>query len=185
MCAEGVTPVTADDQVNSAIFEGLFVRALGDDRAMAADLLALGVDVGHLKTSYPAQTWLAALELARKRLYPEQPPAIAFRELGRVFLRGFEKTLIGSVLGVAAPLVGPARFLPRVPRMMNTVRPTGMHARLEVAGEREQVLYVLDPHASPEFFAGCFEQILTLCKATGTVAIEPSAEGGFALRIKW
>ncbi len=173
------------EEVNAAVFEGLFVRALKVDGAFAGDLRRAGVDLANLEPKYPVETWFAALDVARRRLYPGLSEIDAHRELGRTFLDGYARTLVGSVLMAAAPMVGPARLVSRVPRMLMTARPTGIRATAREIGPREWVVDVQDRFAAPGFHAGLIERGLNHCRANARIVIENRTDEGFSLRITW
>ena len=182
---EASPPDNVKEQVNAAVFEGMFVRALKADGEFKDALRQLGVDLARLEVQYPVTTWFAALDLASRRLHPTLPREEAHRELGRAFIDGYVRTLVGTVLLAAAPMLGPARLVARMPRMLNTARPSGIQASAREMGPNAWMLDVKDRFAAPGFHAGMVEQALTYCKVSATVEIVARTPEGFSLSIRW
>jgi uncharacterized protein (TIGR02265 family) len=182
---EASPPENVKEQVNAAVFEGMFVRALNADGEFKEALLQVGVDLDHLEVQYPVTTWFAALDLASRRLHPTLPREDAHRELGRTFIDGYARTLVGTVLLAAAQVIGPARLVARMPRMLNTARPSGIQASAREVGSNAWVLDVKDRFAVPGFHAGMVEKALTFTKVSATVEIEARTPEGFSLSIRW
>ena len=180
------TPVPVEERVRAAAFEGLFERALHASGPFAQELTKLGVDLRRLQDSYPIATWHAAVALARQHAYSRLSEDEANFQLGRVFVRGFATTLVGSVIAAAVPLVGPNRFLKRMPRIINTSRiGRGMEITLETVSPRDVVLHCVDPLALPYFNAGIIHEALLMCRVEPAVSVDRRGGGGFDLRAKW
>lgn len=168
-----------------SFFEGLFVRALGARGALADALRTVGVDVRHLQSSYPIEVWNDALEVAWKQCYPHLDRESAYRELGRQLAYGFIRTLVGKVVDVSLPLLGPERFVQRIPSL-SRLDTFDYEVEVERLGERRyRVSYRQDPDAKPDFMAGLFEVGLRRAGVEPTVVVTMRGPTGFDLEMRW
>jgi uncharacterized protein (TIGR02265 family) len=168
-----------------AFFEGLFVRALWAQGAFADALRTVGVDVRHLQSRYPIEVWNEALEVAWRERFPHLDREEAYRELGRQLAHGFARTLMGRVVDVSLPLLGPERFVQRIPSLS---RLDSYEYKVEVVrlGERRyRVSYRQDPDAKPDFMAGLFEVGLRKTGVEPTVTVTQREPQGFDLELSW
>ncbi len=168
-----------------SFFEGLFVRALGAQGAVADALRTVGVDVKRLQPSYPIEVWNQALEVAWEQCFPHLDRESAYRELGRQLAYGFIRTLVGKVVDVSLPLLGPERFIQRIPSLskLDTFDYSVELARL---GERHyRVSYRRDPDAKPDFMAGLFEVGLRRTGVEPAVVVTMREPAGFDLEMSW
>jgi uncharacterized protein (TIGR02265 family) len=166
-------------------FEGLFVRALEADGALADALRAVGVDVRRLQASYPIEVWNEALEVAWRQRLAHLDREAAYRELGRQLAVGFSRTLVGKVVDVSLPMLGPDRFVQRIPSLS---RLDTFEYKVDVTrlGERHyRVSYREDPDAKPDFMAGLFEEGLRRTGMAATVAVTLRVPRGFDLEMRW
>lgn len=168
-----------------SFFEGLFVRALGAEGAFADALRAVGVDVRRLQPGYPIEVWNAALEVAWKQCFAHLDRESAYRELGRHLAYGFARTLVGRVVDVSLPLLGPERFVQRIPSL-SKLDTFEYQVRVELLGERRfRVSYREDPDAKPDFMAGLFEVGLRKTGVQPLVAVTWREPKGFDLEMSW
>ena len=168
-----------------SFFEGLFVRALEARGELADALRTVGVDVRHLHSNYPIEVWNEALELAWRHRFAHLEREPAYRELGRQLALGFSRTLVGKVVDVSLPLLGPDRFVQRIPSLS---RLDSFEYQVEVArlGERHyRVCYREDPDAKPDFMAGLFEEGLRKTGIAPTVVVTRREPRGFDLELRW
>jgi uncharacterized protein (TIGR02265 family) len=168
-----------------SFFEGLFVRALEADGALADALHTVGVDVRQLQASYPIEVWNEALEVVWRQRFPQLEREAAYRELGRQLALGFTRTLVGKVVDVSLPLLGPDRFIQRIPSLS---RLDTFEYQVQVAqlGERHyRVAYREDPDAKPDFMAGLFEEGLRRTGIVPTVTVTHREPHGFHLEMRW
>ncbi len=168
-----------------SFFEGLFVRALGAEGAFAEALRTVGVDVRRLQAGYPIEVWNDALEVAWKQCFAHLEKEEAYRELGRQLAHGFSRTLVGKVVDVSLPLLGPDRFVQRIPSLS---RLDSFEYKVEVArlGERHyRVSYREDPDAKPDFMAGLFEVGLRKTGIVPVVEVTMREPTGFDLEMRW
>ncbi|WP_224246850.1 DUF2378 family protein [Hyalangium gracile] len=168
-----------------SFFEGLFVRALGAEGAFADALRTVGVDVRRLQPSYPIEVWNEALEVAWKQRFAHLERESAYRELGRQLAYGFIKTLVGKVVEVSLPLLGPERFVQRLPSL-SRLDTFDYEVEVERLAERRyRVSYRRDPDAKPDFMAGLFEVGLRRTGVEPTVTVTMRERAGFDLEMRW
>jgi uncharacterized protein (TIGR02265 family) len=166
-------------------FEGLFVRALAADEAFADALRAVGVDLRRLQPRYPIEVWNEALDVAWKHRYAHLDRETAYRELGRQWTYGFSRTLVGKVVDVSLPLLGPERFVQRIPTL-SRLDSFEYHVQVEPLGERRfRVSYRDDPDAKPDFMAGLFEVGLRKTGVEPVVVVTMREPTGFDLELSW
>jgi uncharacterized protein (TIGR02265 family) len=168
-----------------SFFEGLFVRALGAEGAFADALRTVGVDVRRLQPGYPIEVWNEALEVAWKQCFSHLDRESAYRELGRQLAYGFARTLVGRVVDMSLPLLGPERFVQRIPSLgkLDTYE---YQVRVEALGERRfRVIYWNDPDAKPDFMAGLFEVGLRKTGVQPVVVVTRREPKGFELELSW
>jgi uncharacterized protein (TIGR02265 family) len=168
-----------------SFFEGLFVRALGAEGAFAEALRTVGVDVRRLQAGYPIEIWNEALEVAWRQCFPHLEREAAYRELGRQLAYGFSRTLVGKVVDVSLPLLGPERFVQRIPSL-SRLDTFDYKVRVEPLGERRyRVTYREDPDAKPDLMAGLFEVGLRKTGVEPTVVVTHREPRGFDLELSW
>ena len=168
-----------------SFFEGLFVRALGAEGAFADALKTVGVDVRRLQPGYPIEVWNEALEVAWKQCFAHLTREEAYRELGRQMAYGFARTLVGRVVDVSLPLLGPERFVQRIPSL-SKLDSYEYQVRVESLGERRfRVHYWNDPDAKPDFMAGLFEVGLRKTGVQPVVTVARREPKAFELDLSW
>lgn len=168
-----------------SFFEGLFVRALAAEGAFADALRTVGVDVRRLQPRYSIEVWNEALEVAWKHRFPHLDREAAYRELGRELAYGFTRTLVGKVVDVSLPLLGPERFIQRIPSL-SRLDSFEYHVKVERLGERRfRVSYWEDPDAKPDFMAGLFEVGLSKTGVEPVVVVTMRGPTGFELEVSW
>lgn len=169
--------------VDHALFEALFARALDASGPFAQELAAAGYDRAAPREGYEATVLLACLAVARRHVYPALDEREAQRALGRRFVDGFRETILGRVVTTALPLLGPARFLPKLPSRFAAVR---RDARVDVkmTGPASAELAFVDPVPLGEFFAGVLDGALRLARTSPRVTLHP-APGGYVVGLSW
>lgn len=170
--------------VHRRVFDGLFVHAHAPEGAFKEALREIGYDLDHPCDKYDTAVWRRAILVARRFVYADHPDTVAFRRLGQDFVRGFSKTLIGSVFAAATPILGPSRVIHRLPRYVNTAR-DDLALTVEALGERAYRAAFQDAHPAPDFIAGIFEAIIELTGAVPDVAVTRSDASGFELTVRW
>jgi uncharacterized protein (TIGR02265 family) len=143
------------------------------------------VDVRRLQSNYPIEVWNEALEVARKHRFAHLEREAAYRELGRQLAHGFTRTLVGKVVDVRLPLLGPARFVQRIPSL-SRLASFEYQVQVEPLGERRfRVSYREDPDAKPDFMAGLFEVGLRKTGVEPQVTVTRREPKGFDLEMRW
>ncbi|MBL8921403.1 MAG: DUF2378 family protein [Myxococcaceae bacterium] len=170
--------------INHALFEGLFRRALTPDAALEGALKACGYDLRRPVDRYSGQVFAACLEATRAHLHPDQPAEEGLRALGRAFVSGFQQTILGKVVTTALPILGPARFLPRLPARFRSIR-TDASVAVELTGPASATLMFTDAQPLGPFFAGVIEAALRLAKAERPVVALQPAPDGYRLDVSW
>lgn len=171
-------------EVAQALFEGLFGRALEVDATLSAALLARGYDPKHPQDRYPGSVFAACVEAARAHLHASRPVEEGLRLLGQAFVGGFRDTILGRVLTTALPILGPARFLPRLPGRFGAIRPDATVV-VELTGPQTATLVFTDPLPLGPFFAGVVEAALRVAKAEQPKVTVSSTRTGYRLDASW
>lgn len=169
--------------VDNALFEGLFVRALDASGAFAAELAAAGYDRAAPVASYDGAVLVACLEVGHRHVYRALDAREAERELGRRFVGGFQQTILGRVVTTALPLLGPARFLPRLPTRFASLR-RDASVEVKMTGPQSAQLTFADPWPLGAFFAGVLSAALGLAKVSPRVDVH-ELPGGYRLDVAW
>jgi uncharacterized protein (TIGR02265 family) len=165
-------------------FEGMFVRALQPQGAFLEELRRLGYDPQKPEPAYPTELWIKSLEVAQRHRYPGTAPSQCLRQLGRDFARGFLDTLVGKVIGVGLPLLGPVRALKRLPSYVTTTR-NDVSVAVVAEADRRIRMRVADPFPVPEFFAGIIEVGLERAGVQATVTTENAKAGHYDMVASW
>lgn len=168
-----------------SFFEGLFIRALAAEGAFADALRTVGVDVRRLQPRYPIEVWNEALEVAWKHRFSHLAREAAYRELGRQLAHGFLRTLVGKVVDVSLPLLGPERFIQRIPAL-SKLDAFEYQVQVERLSERRfRVSYREDPDAKPDFMAGLFEAGLRKTGVEPVVEVTKREPTAFEVELRW
>ena len=104
-------------------FESLYLQALGDRSTpgLQKDMRALGLDLSKpLLPAYPFEVWYGALLLTATTLNPTVSREEAVERMGRLFLAGFQRTLLGGAVLQLARVIGVERSLVRMDRNART-----------------------------------------------------------------
>ncbi|MBZ4418069.1 DUF2378 family protein [Myxococcus sp. RHST-1-4] len=167
------------------IFESLFVQGLRADGAFAEALLAEGVDVRALKLEYPMRVLNRCVDLARQHLYPDLPEEAAQRHLGRVFVQGFTQTLLGRVVVVGMPMLGPVRYLKRFPDHLRLDSSPLRVLPVQVGERAFRMEFRNEALVRPDFLAGVLLEGLKLARAEAAITVERHSLLSFDLHITW
>ena len=172
-------------RVPVSVMEGLFVRGIKADGGLIERLRALGYDPRRPEVTYPITTYQKCISAARYELYPHLSDEEAYRTLGRTLANGFLETLVGKVVGVAMPMIGPARVVERIPRYVSVMGRPEMVVRITLAGDRGRRVHFGDTYNHPDFMAGNLEVALERASATPTVVVEERSAEGYRLFARW
>jgi uncharacterized protein (TIGR02265 family) len=161
-------------EVRAALFEGLFFRGLHLPEAVTAELRALGYDADSPAEHLTLALWLQCAEVARRVLLPESTREEAYRELGRRFLEGYLRTVVGRLLAATFRFRSPRTFVQRLPRYIATGIP-GLQVSTEWASDAEALVHLAlgEPEAA-HFLAGIIEVALgRICTPGLEVTVVP------------
>lgn len=178
--------VSTKSMAQGSMFEALFTRALTPEGEFLAALREAGFDPQKPRAEYPTEVWVKALEIARKHVFPNETPQVAYRKIGRRFTDGFLSTLAGKVVLVALPFMNPASFMKRMPRYLQMGR-NDMSMEVEVQEtNRTATAHLTDPFAvPPDFMAGILEVGLEKLKASGGVQVRVVDPRHYVLELHW
>jgi uncharacterized protein (TIGR02265 family) len=156
-------------------FEGLLQRGLGRKLTPQAkeELRAIGVDPDkEYAPAYTPEQWVKTLEIATRTVFPGMPAAEANFELGRIFIRGLERTLIGKAVFAYGRFVGTRRMLDRLTTGFRSST-NYLESQIEEAPEGLFVTTRVPatvwpklkgrPEASPHYMRGILFECLMLC----------------------
>lgn len=164
--------------------EGMFVRALQPTGAFAEELRALGVDVKRLEATYPTQVWQASIGVARRHAAAHLPEAAGYQLLGEKFIGGFFDTLVGKMIAVGLPLLGPGKTLQRLARTWAAAQP---NLKVETQQETEQSwrITLREQGILADFCAGIFVGGLTRTGVKPDVQVVERSEHHCVLQVRW
>lgn len=182
--SEPTVPTAAESQVPAVIWESLFVRGLQLEAPALEALRTEGLDLHHLPASASLELFSRCVRVVHAHVFPGLSEAQVYRELGRRTMQGFLSTLLGRVMATGFPLLGPVRFLKRMPQ---TVKVTGvqMHVVHVPLGEQEHRLEFRSTRVTPEYAAGLVERGLELSGAQPQVQAQRQDALGFDLLVRW
>jgi uncharacterized protein (TIGR02265 family) len=156
------------------MFEGLYARALEPTGAFKDALKAKGFDLDRPQPEYPVAVWHDCLDVTAEHLYPLEPRDKAWELIGRRFIEGYFKTLVGRMISTTLSFMTPKMFIPRGPRFVTTGL-KGADVSVAWEGEKKARLILRGVHEySSSLMMGvmgvCFERM----HATGvTMRREP------------
>lgn len=177
---------TQPRMTQGSFFVGLFEKGLRvQDGPLADALRDVGYDLHRPRGEYPITVWNEALQVAWKHLWPEKSYEQAYRDFGRRFFDGFAQTLVGSVLAIGLPVLGPERFLKRLPQYMK-VDTYSYRVEAQEQGPRHWMLvFRNDPDAKPDFIAGLVESCMLRMGTQATVDVTLREPTNFDLTVRW
>ena len=108
------------------------------------------------------------MDVAHRHLYPDLSREAAHRRLGQRMVGNFYETIFGRVIKTLLQVLGPERFLVRLPKLapMGT---TGLEVKVERPAPGEVRLFFRGQHLSPDFIAGTIDVVTR----DGAVEIAP------------
>lgn len=174
----------AQAQVPAVVWESLFVHGLQLEPPVLEALRAEGFDPKRLEASASLERFGRCMRVVHAHLFPAWDEAQVDRELGRRTMQGFASTLLGKVLTTGFPLLGPVRYLRRMPEHVK-VTGVDMQVALVTLAEREHRLEFRRTRVSPAYAAGLVERGLELTGVRPDVQVQPHDELGFDLLTRW
>jgi uncharacterized protein (TIGR02265 family) len=171
-------------RVTQSAFEGLFQHALKPDDVLQAELRAAGFDLRAQQPEYPAEVWKKCLEVTARRVHPGLPREEALRKLGRVFIDGFFKTILGKVASTVVAMVGPDVVLRRARGFFMSSAP-GLVMTVDERGRHDFVVRFVSPVTNPEFDSEVLLAIVERAGAKGLRSELTPRPDGFDLSVRW
>jgi uncharacterized protein (TIGR02265 family) len=148
--------------------------------SFAEELRAAGYDLTRPRLKYPTRIWRECLEIAVRHAHPGKLHADAMRLLGHAFIEGFFDTIMGRLVSVALPLLGPERITQKFPQYWEATRP-GVKIETIVENPNRHRLCFRDPHPMPDFVAGIIEAALR--RAGKKIRVEVGARSAISFDI--
>jgi uncharacterized protein (TIGR02265 family) len=164
--------------------EGMFVRALQPTGAFADELRAVGVDVKRLEPTYPTRVWQASLEVARRHTAAGLSENEGYRQLGHRFIGGFFDTLVGKMIAIGLPILGPDKMLQRLARTWASAQPDLKVQTLQNAAHDWRIT-LGGPRISADFCAGILQGGLSRTGVTPDVRVLERSEEHCVLGVRW
>jgi uncharacterized protein (TIGR02265 family) len=176
----------SEPMIFSQAIDGL-VRALKPKLTEAAkdELKALGLDLRKsFEPAYPLAVWMKLIRFGGTLVAPQRPEREQLEELGRLFIDGYEETMLGQALLATMRLLGPRRGLERMSRNFRTGN-NYTETRLEAKSEREYELW-LSAVRAPEYYRGMLLAGVgrTNVKNLSVQVLKHDAEGA-TFGVKW
>ena len=170
--------------IQGSAVEGLFVRALKPTGAFADELRQVGVDVKRLEATYPLTAWYAALRVALRHVAPHLPEDKGYRLLGERFIAGFFDTLVGKLVAVGVPLLGPDKTLERLARTWSAAQPTlRAETRKEAEGQWRVTLH--QAGVLPDLCSGILEAALTRANVKAQATVLERSPTHCVIQVRW
>lgn len=165
--------------------EGL-LRGLGADLtpSLKARLKALELDPDRdYPPAWPADRLKAWLDAASDDVYKDFSRDEAHRRIGRRFIDGWQRTLIGAASAQFLKIIGPKRALERLARAFRT---GDNYSETAVSFPGEQVaLVAVKTQSLPHYVAGILDGGLALLGVKGRVSIERVEGEDMQFRVEW
>lgn len=168
-----------------AAIEGLWRKALGPriTPQLRAAMRAEGIDLDKLLPGYPAPVVARCIALTAATLFPGRPPDDAQREIGRLFLLGYEQTLIGRAVIQVLKLIGPRRSLERMQTNFRSVN--YVKTKFTALGPTRAEVWFNEVDGIPGYFAGIIEQGGAFAGAKDVTVTWAARDGGCAFSVAW
>ncbi|MCE9671916.1 DUF2378 family protein [Myxococcus stipitatus] len=178
-------PLPVAPRIPSSVLEGLFVRGLKADERLLQAVEALGYDPRRPEVDYPVEVWQRAVALARQECFAHLGDEDAYRQVGRTVVEGFAQTLLGRVVAVALPMIGPARAIERIPRYLGLMGRPDIEVTCTPVGERGRRLVLTDRYNRPDVVAGGLERMLEVANAQPRITVEERTPERYRLLVRW
>lgn len=166
--------------------EGLWLKAIADwiTPSLRASLKTQGIDLDKpLLPGYPAQVVARCLKITATALFPGQDEDTALREVGRLFLLGYQQTLIGRAVIQVLRLIGPRRSLERMQTNFRSVN--YIKTRFTSLGPTSGELWINHVDEVPAYFAGIIQQGGSFSGAKSVDVTWAPKDGGCAFQVSW
>jgi uncharacterized protein (TIGR02265 family) len=177
-----------DRMVFSTAVEGLLRHALRGQVSpkLRERLYLLGLDIDRpLLPAYPVAVWEKCLRVIVEETYPGVPPEDAFRQLAERHVDGYGQTLVGRAVFRVMRLLGPRRFMQRMPQMLRS-SDNYTEAELEEQGPTTYEMRMNSVLDLPGYSEALFESLLRVSGAESVRAVLTEVEDGSSTYlIRW
>lgn len=167
------------------LFEGLFVHGLPRNAAFEAELREAGFDRDDLLPQYPLRLFRQCLDIACRHFYPGLTVEEGRRRLGQQFTQGFSRTVLGGVVSVSLPLLGPVRFLKKFPEHLRFDSSPILVNAVQVSERQFRLEFRTGVGLSPYFLRGILEEGLRMTRVNPNVRVVQNSPISFDLHITW
>jgi uncharacterized protein (TIGR02265 family) len=178
-------PLGVEPMTRAILFEGLFVHGLPRNEPFEAEMREAGFDRDDLLPQYPLRLFRQCLDIACKHFYPGLTVEEGRRRLGQQFAQGFSQTVLGRVVSVSLPLLGPARFLKKFPEHLRFDSSPILVNAVQVGERQFRMEFRTGVGLSPYFLRGLLEEGLRMARATPAIRVTQPSPISFDLHITW
>ncbi|MCP3138499.1 DUF2378 family protein [Pyxidicoccus xibeiensis] len=154
--------------------------------AACAALKDVGLDVTErLLPAYSFDTWQRTLAIVVADLYPAVPTTDAYRLLGRMLVRGVERTAMGRAMVSLGRLLGPLRAMRRIDETFRSAD-NYVESRFTEHTATHCELWINEVMDQPGYYQGILESCLDLAGARDARVEVLSREGtGATFSLSW
>jgi uncharacterized protein (TIGR02265 family) len=167
------------------LFEGLLVHGLPRNEAFEQEMRQAGFDRDDLLPQYPLRLFRQCLDIACRHFYPGLTVEEGRKRLGQHFVQGFSQTVLGRVVGVSLPLLGPVRFLKKFPEHLRFDSSPILVNSVQMGERQFRMEFRTGVGLSPHFLRGILEESLRLTRANPAIRVVQSSPISFDLHITW
>lgn len=129
----------------------------------AAAFTRAGIDGKRFQAAYPLAQYTDLVDACGASRFAHLEPLERFTEVGRLFMVGYEKTLVGQALIAVLKVLGPRRMLERMTRNFRTAN-NYTEVTVETVSPTEHIVRIT--HVTrPGLFIGLLEKGLTYAGA--------------------
>lgn len=176
----GVEPLT-----RAILFEGLFVHGLPRNEALEEEMREAGFDRDDLLPQYPLRLFRQCLDIACRHFYPGLTVEEGRRRLGHHFVKGFCQTVLGRVVSVSVPLLGPVRFLKKFPEHLRFDSSPILVNVVQLGEQQFRMEFRTGVGLSPHFLRGILEEGLRMARCNPSIRVTQQSPISFDLHITW
>lgn len=147
-------------------------------------LKAAGLDLDNLPPAIPSEDMPKYQRVIATDVWPHETEDEALRQLGIHFIRGWQKTLLGSAMASLLKLVGPERALKRLDRAFRTTD-NYITANTVMVGPKEAMVTLNDTETVPMYWVGIFQGSIEMMGREGQVTLHEQHLPGGTFRLVW
>jgi uncharacterized protein (TIGR02265 family) len=178
-------PLGVEPMTRAILFEGLFVHGLPRNEAFEQEMREAGFDRDDLLPQYPLRLFRQCLDIACRHFYPGLTVEEGRRRLGQQFVQGFSQTVLGRVVSVTLPLLGPARFLKKFPEHLRFDSSPILVSSVQMGERQFRMDFRTGVGLSPHFLRGILEESLRATRVNPAIRVVQNSPISFDLHITW